>query len=342
VLKRDGTAYRVFTAFSRRWQEISLSRTGRSLTPPESLGGPSDVASLPIPQQPSLPSSLPFPAGEKEALRRLDAFVSGDDPAIGSYAETRDRLDMQGTSRLSPYTHLGMLSAHQAVAAAARSVERASTAEVRKGAQAWLEELIWREFFVHILYHFPEVLRESFRGKLRNLRWENDEADFAAWCEGRTGYPVVDAGMRQLNATGWMPNRARMITASFLVKDLLVDWRWGERYFAQRLVDGDRAVNNGNWQWVAGTGADAAPYFRIFSPVLQGKRHDPQGLYVRTWLPELSRLPDQFLHEPWRMPHSLQQEVSCTLGRDYPQPIVDHGWARERALATYSEVGRTT
>jgi deoxyribodipyrimidine photo-lyase len=249
---------------------------------------------------------------------------------------------MQGTSRLSPYMHLGMLSAHQAVTAAARSVDKASTAEARKGAQAWLGELIWREFFVHMLYHFPEVLRESFREELRNLRWKNDGADFAAWCEGRTGYPVVDAGMRQLMATGWMPNRARMITASFLVKDLLVDWRWGESYFAQRLVDGDRAVNNGNWQWVAGTGADAAPYFRIFNPVLQGKRHDPQGLYVRAWLPELSRLPDHFLHEPWRMPSALQREVNCLLGRDYPHPIVDHGWARTRALTAYSEARRSS
>jgi deoxyribodipyrimidine photo-lyase len=341
VLKPNGTPYLVFTAFSRRWQEISLSRTGESLKAPESLGGPSGAASLPIPQEPSLPSSIPFPAGESEALCRLDTFVSGDDPPIASYADTRDRLDIQGTSQLSPYMHLGMLSAHQAVAAAVMSASRAATSQARKGAQTWLKELIWREFFVHILYHFPDVLRESYRGKLSNLRWENDEADFAAWCEGRTGYPVVDAGMRQLNATGWMPNRARMITASFLVKDLLVDWRWGEQVFARCLVDGDRAVNNGNWQWVAGTGADAAPYFRIFNPVLQGKRHDPHGLYLRAWLPELSRVPDHFLHEPWRMPSVLQQEVGCVLGLDYPHPIVDHRWARERALAAYAEAGRT-
>jgi deoxyribodipyrimidine photo-lyase len=284
---------------------------------------------------------VPFPPGDAEAQRRLQAFVHGDDPPIARYAEARDRLDMEGTSRLSPYLHLGMLSPHQAVAAALDVTSTAPSPEAKQGAQSWLNELVWREFYVHILYHFPHVLRQSFRANLRAIAWDNDEGAFAAWCEGKTGYPVVDAGMRQLLETGWMHNRARMITASFLVKDLLIDWRWGERYFAQHLVDGDRAANNGGWQWTAGTGTDAAPYFRIFNPVLQGKRHDPQGAYTRRWVPELVHVPDRFIHEPWKMPSEVQQEVGCTIGKDYPLPIVDHRWARERALAAYAQARAT-
>jgi len=181
------------------------------------------------------------------------------------------------------------------------------------------------------------VLEQSFRADLQAIRWENDGAAFAAWREGRTGYPVVDAGMRQLAETGWMHNRARMIVASFLVKDLLIDWRRGERHFMLHLVDGDPAANNGGWQWTAGTGTDAAPYFRVFNPVLQGKRHDPQGAYVRRWVPELAGVPDRFIHEPWKMAPDVQRESNCVIGQDYPSPIVDHAWARQRALAAYAQ-----
>ena len=167
------------------------------------------------------------------------------------------------------------------------------------------------------------------------IAWQNDEAAFATWCEGRTGYPVVDAAMRQLLARGWMHNRSRMIVASFLVKDLLIDWRWGERWFMQHLVDGDPAANNGGWQWTAGVGTDAAPYFRVFNPVLQGKKFDPQGDHVRRWLPELRNVPDKFIHEPWIMPLSQQRQAGCTIGSDYPAPIVDHKAARQRTLEAY-------
>jgi deoxyribodipyrimidine photo-lyase len=188
-----------------------------------------------------------------------------------------------------------------------------------------------------ILYHFPNVETQSFRLNLRDIAWVNDENDFGAWCQGRTGYPVVDAAMRQLVATGWMHNRARMIVASFLVKDLLIDWRWGERFFMQHLVDGDPAANNGGWQWTAGTGTDAAPYFRVFNPILQGKRHDPDGAYVRRWLPELSRMPDRYIHAPWEMPEEMQRKVGCVVGETYPAPIVDHQQARVRALAAFGQ-----
>ena len=226
VLKADGTPYTVFTPFSRRWKTLPPPQASAILPAPDRLPMPPEVNSLPIPEEPALPPALPFPPGEAEAQRRLRAFVDGNNPPIHQYAETRDRLDVDGTSRLSPYLHLGMLSARQAVVAALDAMAAAPDAEASKGAETWLNELIWREFYVHILYHFPYVLQESFRANLRAVAWENDEEAFAAWCEGRTGYPVVDAGMRQLVQTGWMHNRARMIVASFLVKDLLIDWSW--------------------------------------------------------------------------------------------------------------------
>ena len=203
----------------------------------------------------------------------------------------------------------------------------------------WLDELIWREFYFAILHHFPEVRQHAFRETYRNVAWENDPDAFAAWQAGRTGYPIIDAAMRQLAVTGWMHNRARMIVASFLTKDLLIDWRWGERHFMQHLIDGDPASNNGGWQWSAGTGTDAAPYFRIFNPVLQGKKHDPEGVYIRRWVPELADVDDKHIHEPWTMSGEAQTRSGCYVGRrggdDYPAPIVDHGEARERALAAY-------
>jgi deoxyribodipyrimidine photo-lyase len=337
VLKADGTPYTVFTPFSRRWKTLPPQQASAILPAPGRLPAPPEVGSLPIPEEPALPPTVPFQPGEAEAQRRLRAFVDGDAPPIYRYAEARDRLDMDGTSRLSPYLHLGMLSARQAVVAVLDAITAAPDAEARKGAETWLNELIWREFFVHILYHFPHVLQQSFRANLRAISWENDEGVFASWCEGRTGYPVVDAGMRQLAQTGWIHNRARMIVASFLVKDLLIDWRWGERYFMQHLMDGDSASNNGGWQWTAGTGTDAAPYFRVFNPTLQGKKFDPQGAYVRRWVPELVRVPDKFVHQPWKMPLDVQKKAGCVIGQGYPAPIVDHAWARERTLAAYAQ-----
>jgi deoxyribodipyrimidine photo-lyase len=262
--------------------------------------------------------------------------LTGDDPPVYTYAEARDRMDLDGTSRLSPYLRFGMLSARQAAVMAGLARELAPDEKARRGVDTWLNELIWREFYQAILHHFPHVLERSFRPKLQAIPWDNDRTAFAAWCEGRTGYPVIDAAMRQLTHTGWMHNRARMIVASFLVKDLLIDWRWGERFFMQHLVDGDPAANNGGWQWTAGTGTDAAPYFRIFNPVTQGKKCDPQGGYVRRWVPELAQVPDRFIHEPWKMPAETQQSIGCVVGQDYPKPIVDHAWARERALAAYA------
>jgi deoxyribodipyrimidine photo-lyase len=337
VLKADGTPYRVFTPFRRVWRALPPPQADALPSSPDRIPTSAEVNSLPIPSEPALSPAVPFPPGEAEAQRRLMAFVDGNRPPIYQYAQARDRLAVDGTSRLSPYLRFGMLSARQAARTALDAIAAAPDDKSREGAETWLSELVWREFYVHILYHFPHVRQQSFRANLRAIRWENDEADFAAWCQGRTGYPVVDAAMRQLAESGWMHNRARMIVASFLVKDLLIDWRWGERYFMQHLVDGDPAANNGGWQWTAGTGTDAAPYFRVFNPLLQGKKHDPQGATIHRWLPELAHVPDKFLHQPWKMPLEVQREASCVIGQDYAAPIVDHAWARERALAAYTK-----
>jgi deoxyribodipyrimidine photo-lyase len=331
IVRPDGQPYVVYTPFSRAWK--AQPPPGAPLPAPDHI--PTIVLGSGEPLPPA-DTSL-FPPGEAEARRRLAAFVDGPRPAIYRYGEERNRLDRPGTSQLSPYFRFGMLSARTAVHAAYAAMAAAPDEEARKSAETWLNELIWREFYIAILYHHPFVLRRAFRSDLRAIPWENDIEAFRAWCEGRTGYPVVDAAMRELAATGWMHNRGRMIVASFLVKDLLIDWRWGERWFMQQLVDGDPAANNGGWQWTAGTGTDAAPYFRVFNPVLQSAKFDPEGAYIRRWVPELARVPTVYIHAPWQMPPEVQRQSGCVIGRDYPAPLVDHEWARGRALAAYAQ-----
>jgi deoxyribodipyrimidine photo-lyase len=340
VLKADGTPYVVFTPYSRKWKTLPWPVSTDVLPAPERIATPSGVASELVPADPALRVDVGFRPGETKAQRRLDAFLSGEDPAVHRYAEMRDRPDLDGTSRLSPYLRFGMVSARQAVVTARLALELAPSQEARDSIDIWLNELIWREFYQAILHHFPYVLEQSFRPHMQAIPWDNDRTAFAAWCEGRTGYPIIDAAMRQLTHTGWMHNRARMLVASFLVKDLLIDWRWGERFFMEHLIDGDPAANNGGWQWSAGTGTDAAPYFRIFNPIKQGKKHDPQGDYVRAWVPELAGVAARFIQEPWKMVPKVQQTCGCVVGRDYPGPIVDHAWARERTLAAYGAVRR--
>jgi deoxyribodipyrimidine photo-lyase len=347
VLKADKTPYTVYTPFSRAWKALSIPQANAVLPAPSFIPTPPELTSIPLPTEPRLPDTVPFIPGEAEAHRLLNRFagqfssttsqIEGDDYPIFSYADSRNRMDLAGTSQLSPYLRFGMLSARQAVATALEAVEVTPNARARSGATTWLNELIWREFYISILYHFPHVRQRSFRPNYDDIPWDNDLEAFAAWCEGLTGYPVVDAAMRELVQSGWMHNRARMIVASFLVKDLLIDWRWGERFFMQHLIDGDPAANNGGWQWAAGTGTDAAPYFRIFNPVLQGQKFDPAGAYVRRWVPELMSVPDKYIHSPWKIPDHLQHQAGCRIGQDYPAPVVDHKWARARTLAAYKQ-----
>jgi len=327
VTKADGSPYTVFTPFSKVWKALPYSDYTHPV--PVSLPPLPPVISEEIP---AIPAPDHFPAGEREALRRLDTFLSG---VVRNYADGRNRMDLDGTSSLSPYLRFGMLSARTAVSAAMETARETDDPTVRKGCEVWINELIWREFYQSILYHFPFVLKTSFNSGLRNIPWRNAPAELRAWQQGLTGYPVVDAAMRQLTETGWMHNRARMITASFLVKDLLINWQEGERWFMRSLIDGDPAANNGGWQWTAGTGTDAAPYFRIFNPILQGKKFDPMGVYVRRWVPELASVPDRYIHTPWEMSPLEQSGVNMIIGRDYPQPIVDHASARERTLKAY-------
>lgn len=331
--KSDGTPYKVFTPYSRRWKS-TLDREPPGITPaPEQIPTPPGIEGLRVPTGPSQGGSIPFQSGENCAQLALKAFLDGPEATIFEYDRTRNRMDMDGTARISPYLRFGMLSARQAAHQALEASACAPTPEARKSASVWLNELAWRDFYIQILFHYPNVLKESFRAI--NISWEEDAVSFSAWCQGETGYPIVDAGMRQLLQSGWMHNRARMITASFLTKDLLIDWRRGQKWFMQHLIDGDPASNNGGWQWTAGTGTDAAPYFRIFNPITQGKRFDPQGSYIRRWVAELDRVPDEYIHEPWKMPGDIQLQTGFVPGKTYPLPIVEHSWARQRALSAF-------
>ena len=320
VLKPDGRPYTVYTPYSKTWK---AKLNGLKLIPaPEKIHTPAGIKSDALPTYESNPL---FPAGEQEALARLEEFLH---KRIYAYADDRNRMDLDGTSSLSPYLRFGMLGLRQSVSAARQAMSAGRSAEAKHGAEIWLNELIWREFYIQILFHFPHVSKGSFNPSLANIPWRNNESEFEAWKDGRTGMPIVDAAMRQLKQTGWMHNRARMIVASFLVKDLLIDWRWGEKWFMENLLDGDIAANNGGWQWTAGTGTDAAPYFRIFNPVLQSAKFDPHGEYIRKWVPELSKLNAKEIHAPW----DFEVKVSS-----YPEtPIVDRDVVKDRTLKAYS------
>ncbi|MDX1484860.1 MAG: deoxyribodipyrimidine photo-lyase [Alphaproteobacteria bacterium] len=272
--------------------------------------------------------------GEAGAKDRLETFLMD---ALETYPEGRDRPGDQATSRLSPHLHFGEISP-RALWHRVDMQAKAREPSLAGAASAYLRELVWREFSYHLLFHFPDLPEAPFRPQFADFPWLNDRDALAAWQRGRTGYPLVDAGMRELWHRGWMHNRVRMVTASFLVKHLLIPWQEGERWFWDTLVDADLANNAASWQWVAGCGADAAPYFRIFNPVLQGQKFDPDGRYVRDWVPELAALPDKFIHCPWEAPADLLRENGIRLGHDYPEPIVEHAFARARALEKLNEI----
>jgi deoxyribodipyrimidine photo-lyase len=342
VKTTGGGPFRVFTPFWRRCQSSPGPEPPRPT--PERIRSPGRLPpSWPLPELRLLPSvpwdagiRAAWPSGEKAAKVRLSGFL---DNAMAAYPHDRDRPDRDGTSRLSPFLHFGCVSARQAWHAVRSRAAADSAPGAARGAEAFLRQLVWRDFAHHLLFHFPATVHAPLREEFASFLWRDDPAALVAWQKGRTGYPLVDAGMRQLWKTGWMHNRVRRVAASFLVKDLLLPWRKGAAWFFDTLVDADLANNTFGWQWVAGCGADASPYFRVFNPTLQGGKFDPGGDYVRTWVPELARLPDRWIHRPWEAPAAVLSGAGVTPGKTVPRPIVNHAAARLRALAALPRRG---
>lgn len=331
----NGGAYRMYAPYRRRWDALraaqphppipSLRIAQRRFAPAHDVGA---THAVPAPEDFGHRSSPRYPPGGSAAAEALlDAFLAGP---VAHYADDRNVPAQAGTSLLSPHLRAGTIGIRTCVAKAMRAA----------GSAPWLGELAWRDFYHQLLVHEPRIAREPFLARAHAIPYRDDERAWAAWTAGSTGYPIVDAAMVQLNTTGWMHNRLRMIVASFLTKHLLVDYRHGERYFEQHLADADLAANNGGWQWSASTGTDAAPYFRVFNPVLQGQTYDRDGTFVRAMLPALAHVPARYVHAPWTMPPLLAADAGCAIGRDYPAPIVDHAAARERALAAYAVLRR--
>lgn len=323
----SGSPYQVFTPFYRAWAALrrrDVFPAPRHIHLPTGLerGQLPDLASIANSNQ--LSPDAPV-GGERAARVRFEAFLAG---RIASYHLVNNDLALDATSKLSPYLHFGNVSPR----------ELESRLPIGDGAAAWRRQLCWRDFYHYILAYYPENARHAFQPRYRGLRWDTAPELLNAWRQGRTGYPLVDAAMRQLARTGWMHNRSRLIVGSFLTKDLWIDWREGERYFMQLLVDGDEANNNGNWQWIASVGVDPSPvYRRLYNPVTQHRTHDPASIYVRRYVPELARVPDEYICEPWTMPPGVQLASNCVIGTHYPAPIVDHMQARARALAEYAK-----
>ncbi|MGZ4294909.1 MAG: cryptochrome/photolyase family protein [Solirubrobacteraceae bacterium] len=326
IRTQGGDPYTVFTPFHRNWSGqprrdvLGAPRSLPRAPSPPSAGRLPTLGDLGLEQE----CEAPAPGGETAGRDVLRRFLDG---AVRGYDDGRDRLAGDEVSRLSPYLHFGCVSPREIEHRLPRG----------RGGEAYRRQLCWRDFYGHVLGHFPANARSEFQARYRGvIRWSRAEKRFEAWCEGRTGYPAVDAGMRQLRREGWMHNRARLLVGSFLTKDLGIDWRWGERWFMRLLLDGDEASNNGNWQWIASVGVDPQPAFRrIFNPARQQERFDPDGAYVRRYVPELADVPDAYLTEPWTMPAEVQERTGCRIGRDYPEPIVDHAQARRDALDRY-------
>jgi deoxyribodipyrimidine photo-lyase len=337
VATQSGQPFKVYSPFARACRAAEAPPL--PVPAPATLRGPvvgvaSDAleAWRLLPRTPDWAGGLraQWRPGEAGAQILLGRFLA---EAIEAYKLERNRPDIEATSRLSPHLHFGEISPRQ--------LWHAAMGRGGAGADHFVSELLWREFAHHLLYHFPELPERNWRPEFDAFPWRDGDDGLDAWQRGRTGYPIVDAGMRELWQTGWMHNRVRMIAASFLVKDLMLPWQRGEAWFWDTLVDADLANNAASWQWVAGCGADAAPYFRVFNPVLQGEKFDPEGIYVRRFVPELVRLPNRFIHRPWEADAATLRAAGVTLGANYPQPMVDHGEARVRALAAFAKLKQT-
>jgi len=331
ILKKDKTPYTIFTPYKNAWYSINSLSGYHPILAPDRIIIPPEINSVQMPKIERQWSKIL--ANESAALARLEWFISGEDAPIFNYIENRNIPFLDGTSKLSPYLRFGIISPKYVFSRALYLINQLNNTNKISHIKTWLNELVWRDFYMQILYYFPHVTKENFRHK--HIHWLNDNDNFQAWCNGLTGFPIIDAAMRQLVETGWMHNRLRMIVASFLSKNLLIDWRWGETFFMQHLIDGDPSSNNGGWQWCASTGTDAAPYFRIFNPITQSKNIDSNGSFIRTWLPELRNVKNKYIHEPWIMPLDEQDYCSCHIGKEYPFPIVDLKKSRYRALNAF-------
>jgi deoxyribodipyrimidine photo-lyase len=340
VRTRAGEPFKVFTPFYKAC--LTQEPPPRPLTAPKQLPSPQAwPASEPLEGWALAPSHPDWAVqmraywtqGEAGAKVRLHGFIA---EALADHGVNRDRPDLDGTSRLSPHLAFGEISPRQLWHAVRHAADADST--LKRGAEAYIRELYWREFCAHLLFHWPDLPRKPFRPEFAALPWKKSAAELAAWQEGRTGYPIVDAGLRQLWAIGWMHNRVRMVAASFLTKHLLIPWQQGEAWFWDTLVDADLASNAANWQWVAGSGADAAPYFRVFNPILQGQKFDAGGAYVRRWVPELAKMPAEHIHAPWKAPADVLARAGVMLGESYPHPMIGHEEGRRQALAAYEAV----
>lgn len=335
IVKKDGSIYKVFSAYFRQWEKKAKAL-------PYFLRK-KDLALQHL-HRPALNNEgevkLQFylckcrkkwtELGEKRAQAKLEAFLG---KRVESYHYFRDSPVKQGSSVLSPFIRTGTLSV--------RTIYNHVLEDrdvIGEGAQKFIKELAWRDFYHMVYYYYPESKEKAVISKFNNIQWQEDETKYMAWCNGKTGFPFVDAAMRQLLAEGWIHNRLRMVVASFLTKDLLIDWRSGERYFASQLIDYDEASNIGGWQWAASVGFDSAPYFRIFNPITQSKRFDPNGDFIKKYVQELQDVPVKYVHEPWKLPIEEQKAINCVVGQDYPYPIVDHKIQRERAILLFKEV----
>jgi deoxyribodipyrimidine photo-lyase len=339
ITNKEGKPFQVFTPFWKACRQGSTPQAVVAAPCPlrVPLRWPRSLALTDLGLEPPIDWAAGLRAawqpGEAGAAARLSSFLES---GLARYGDDRDRPDMAGTSRLSPHLQFGEISPRQIWHALDAVVASAGTPGLARGADVFARELGWREFAHHLLYHFPETVSAPLRAEFATFPWSDDPQALRAWRRGQTGYPLIDAGMRELWTTGWMHNRVRMVVASFLVKDLLVPWQAGERWFWDTLVDANLANNVLGWQWTAGCGADAAPYFRVFNPTSQGIKFDPAGTYVRRWVPALAKLPAAWLHAPWRAPAAVLADAAVSLGKTYPAPIVDHAAARERALAAFA------